>query len=267
MPLTFLKNQQGTFINETATSGINDKFGWWNCIAAVDIDNDGKMDYIAGNLEENSFFKGDSTFPINNYFNDFDKNGRFESITTKYLKDQHGNFKEYSAENHDEIMVQLPVLKKQFLSYKNFGEATIDKLFTTTQFAGTIKSHANYFVSSYIHNLGNGKFELKPLPILAQLAPVFGICINDYNKDGNADILLCGNDYGAEVSNGRLDASDGLVLKGNSKGDFSPLLIQQSGIYVPGDARELVKLKYKKGKDLYIVSQNKGSLKVYTLKR
>ena len=130
-----------------------------------------------------------------------------------------------------------------------------------------IKSRANYFASSYIHNLGDGKFEIKPLPPAAQLAPVFGIIAGDFNKDGKADIMLCGNDYGAEVTDGRLDAFDGLVLEGNGQGDFKSLSIRESGIYIPGDARTIVKLKNTTDQFLYIVSQNKGYLKVFILKK
>jgi hypothetical protein len=263
MPITFLTNNKGVFINETKQSGIGNKFGWWNSICEGDFDNDGKIDYIAGNLGENSFFHGSEKFPINNYFNDFDKNGSFESITTKFLKDQAGDYKEYPAQSRDEMIAQMPFLKKKFPTYKSFAEATIDQLFTKSQFAGTVKSYANYFASSYIHNLGNGKFEIKPLPPVAQFSPVFGIISEDFNKDGSLDILVCGNDYGAEVFNGRLDASNGLVLKGDGKGNFEPLTIEQSGVYIPDDAKSLVKLKRKSGGILIIASQNKGKLKAF----
>ena len=267
MPITFLKNVHGTFINETNKSGIGDKFGWWNSLKAIDIDKDGKMDFLAGNLGRNSVFSGNEKFPINNYYNDFDNDGTFESITTKFLKDENGVYKEYPVESRDDIIAQLPIIAKKFPTYKSFAEATINQLFDKNQIDNAIKSHADYFASSYIHNLGNGKFEIKLLPPEAQLAPVFGIIADDFNKDGKTDIMLCGNDYGAEVTDGRLDALDGLVLKGNGKGDFKSLSIKESGIYIPGDARAIVKLKNTKGQYLYIVSQNKGYLKAYILKR
>lgn len=266
MPLTFLKNRQGVFENETSRSGIADKYGWWNSLCAGDFDHDGKIDFIAGNLGRNSFFSGNVKFPINNYFNDFDRNGTFESITTKFLKDEVGNYQEYPAQSRDEIIAQLPYLRKRFPTYKRFATATITDLFTKEEFAGTIKSSANYFLSSYIHNLGAGKFEIIPLPAAAQLGPVFGIITGDFNKDGNLDILLCGNDYGAEVSNGRLDGLNGLVLLGHGKEGFSSLSLLQSGIYIPGDGRSVVTLHDPSGRQLFIASQNKGLLNTYALK-
>jgi hypothetical protein len=263
MPIAFLKNMHGTFVNETSKSGIGDNFGWWNSLKAIDIDKDGKIDFLAGNLGENSFFSGNKKFPIHNYYNDFDNDGTFESITTKFLKDKNGVYKEYPVENWYDIVARLPIFKKKFPTYKSFAEATINEFFDKNQFMNAIKSRANYFASSYIHNLGNGKFEIKPLLPAAQLAPVFGIIADDFNNDGKTDIILSGNDYGAEVTNGRLDAFDGLVLEGDGKGNFKPLSIKQSGIYLPGDGRSIVSVKNNKGDDIYILSQNKGFLKAY----
>lgn len=265
MPITFLKNDRGRFIDNTKKSGVGDKYGWWNCITSVDIDNDGKTDYIAGNLGKNTFLSNDERFPVNNYFNDFDKNGIFESITTIYMKDRQGEYKEYPVDSRDELLKQLPILKKKFSTYKAFATATISDIFSKNQLNNSQKSHANYFGSSYIHNLGNGKFELKPLPSEGQLAPVFNIISGDFNNDKKPDLMLCGNDYGSEVSNGRLDSFDGLVLIGDGGGNFKPLSIRQSGVYIPGDARSIVDFKNKGGNNVFIVSQSNGPIKAFLL--
>ena len=267
MPITFFKNQHGKLVNETASSGIADKFGWWNCIAAADFDNDGKIDFIAGNLGENSFFSANEKYPLNNFYADFDNNGRSKTITTKFFKGKDGDYKEYVAVSRDETIDQFPSVKKKYLSYKSFAEAPFDKLFSPDVLKKSIQSNANYFASVFIKNMGNGKFKTTPLPQLAQLSSVRGIYIDDFDKDGNLDIFLCGNDYGMEVFNGRLDAMNGLVLKGDGKGGFKPLSIEQSGVYIPGDARGMVKIKRAIGGDLIVVSQNKSSIKVFAINR
>ena len=111
--------------------------------------------------------------------------------------------------------------------------------------------------------MGNGKFEIHPLPQMAQLTSIKGICIDDVDKDGNPDIVLSGNDYGMEVFNGRQDAMNGLVLKGDGKGGFVPLSIEQSGLYIPGDGRGVIKIKRANGGNLLVASQNKGDIKVF----
>jgi hypothetical protein len=267
MPITLFRNKQGVFVNETTQSGIGNSFGWWNFLAAGDMDKDGKMDFIAGNLGENSFFSASNKYPVHNYFNDFDKNGTFESITTKWIKDKNGTYREYPTHNRDEVIEQIPSVKKKFPDYKSFAKATIHDLFTKEAIASSLQLQMNCPSSCYFKNKGNGQFERRPLPALAQLSSVFGLISDDFDGDGKQDILLCGNDYGTEVFNGRQDALNGLVLKGNGKGDFIPLTMEQSGIYIPGDARGLVKLKRAAGGYLYIALQNKGPLKAFVLNK
>lgn len=267
MPVTFFRNEKGKFVNETATSGIGDKKGWWNCIAACDLNGNGTIDFIVGNAGENSFFTNNLNGPVKNYFNDFDKNGTYESITTKMIKDKDGNYKEYPAASRDEVLDQLPFLKKRFLLYKDFGTASMKDLFTQKEMEGAMIFSANFFATSIFKNKGNGKFEIFPLPPLAQLSAVHGIIADDLDGDGKRDILICGNDYGAEVFNGRVDASNGLFLKGDGKGNFIPFSMQQSGIYIPGNAKAIVQLKQKNGNKLLIASQNNGLLKVYSINK
>jgi hypothetical protein len=105
------------------------------------------------------------------------------------------------------------------------------------------------------------------LPIQAQFSVLNGMQVDDYDGDGNLDILMNGNDYGTEVSVGRYDALNGLLLKGNGKGQFAPLSILESGIFIPGNGKALVKIRGAKGQYLMAASQNRGPLKIYALKK
>ncbi|WP_276500820.1 VCBS repeat-containing protein [Terrimonas pollutisoli] len=265
MPLVFLKNQNGKFTDETATTGIADKLGWWNCLAAGDFDKDGDTDYVAGNLGENSFLTKGEKLPVHDYYNDFDKNGVFEGITTKYFNDKEGNMREFTTHSRDEVADQLPFIKKKTLTYKGFAETPFGQLFSKKEQEGMLKLTANFFSSSFIRNLGNGKFEITPLPAMAQLAPVFAMVPGDFDGDGNLDLIMCGNDFGTEVFNGRLDALNGLMLRGNGKGRFDAMRIQESGIYIPGNAHSLIELKTKNGQSVIIAAQHNGSLRAFGL--
>jgi len=128
----------------------------------------------------------------------------------------------------------------------------------------TLVLRANNFKSCLLKNNGKGKFEMLPLPVVAQLAPVYGIVTDDFNKDGNLDIALCGNDFGTEVTNGRYDGMNGLVLTGDGKGNFTAQTILHSGLFVPGDAKALVKLKSAGNNYLLASSQNRGPLKLFS---
>jgi hypothetical protein len=125
------------------------------------------------------------------------------------------------------------------------------------------KSTATWLATSFIKNLGNGKFDISALPPLAQMAPVYGMQIADFNNDGNLDIMLAGNDFSTEVFNGRLDACNGLILKGDRKGGFTPLLANQTGFFVSGNAKAMVCLRTANNRMMYIASENRGPIKAW----
>jgi len=263
MPLTFLKNNNGKF----SSNQIPNSSGWWNSIVPGDFDNDGDMDYVMGNLGENSFYKGSKEYPVSIYFKDFDKNGTQEAVTTRYLKDKDGTPKEFTTHLRDHVMDQMPFIKKKFLTYRPFAETTFDNFFSAEESKGLTSLKAEYFKSVYLENNGNGNFIMHSLPPAAQLAPLNGMIADDFDGDGNLDVLINGNDFGTEVLTGRYDAMNGLLLKGDGQGGFSPLTILQSGIYIPGNGKALVKLRSKSGKYLAAASENRGPLRLFECKR
>jgi len=197
------------------------------------------------------------------YVKDFDNNGSLDAVITTFLKDPLGVKREYTAFNRDDIVNQLPGLRKQFPSYKDFANADIAQLFTAQQLQGAYTLHANNLKSCFIKNLGNGKFEMHPLPVMAQMAPLYGMVAGDFNNDGNLDIALAGNDFGNEVTNGRYDAFNGLVMLGDGQDNFAPQTISNSGLFLPGDAKAMVRLKGTGNHLLLAASQNRGPLKIF----
>jgi hypothetical protein len=148
-----------------------------------------------------------------------------------------------------------------------YAQANIDKMFTEKEMKGALKLQVNYFSNSFLRNDGNGKFTLTPLPLNTQIANINGMLAEDFDGDGNLDVLLVGNDYGTDVSIGRYDASNGLFLKGDGKGGFETKTILESGWFVPGDAKALIKLRSTNGKCLVVTSQNKDRIKAFELKK
>jgi len=269
MPITFLKNEKGSFKNVTSTTDINNQLGLWNTITAGDFDNDGDMDYVVGNTGRNSFYRASDIYPISIYAKDFDNNGSYDAFPTLYLPTSHTDEvkKEYPAQTRDDIVKQMIGMRAKFQNYKTFAMATKDQLLSKEQLAVAQVVKANNLSSSYIQNKGAGKFEMTALPIQAQFSVLNGMQVDDYDGDGNLDILMNSNDYGTEVSVGRYDALNGLLLKGNGKGQFAPLSILESGIFIPGNGKALVKIKGAKGQYLMAASQNRGPLKIYAMKK
>ncbi len=267
MPVTFLKNDHGKFKNVTASTGVEGKTGWWNSIAAGDFRHTGRMDYIIGNTGLNTLYRANEQYPVYITAKDFDKTGAYSAITSIYLKDQQGIKKEFPAMGREDMLKQMISMKKKFTNYKSYAVATMDEILTPEQREGALRLEANTSESCYLRNDGNGKFTMIPLPKQAQVSMLNGMTVDDYDGDGNLDVIINGNDYGTEVNVGRYDAFNGLMLKGDGKGNFTPQSILQSGIYIPGDGKALVKLQSSTGSLMIAASQNKGALKLFELKR
>ncbi|MDR3694646.1 VCBS repeat-containing protein [Mucilaginibacter sp.] len=267
MPVTFLKNDHGVFRNVTANTGISDKFGWWNTIAAGDFNHDGKIDYIVGNTGLNTFYKASDKYPVYITAKDFDNNGSYDAFPSLFLKDQNGEMQEFPVNTRDDIIKQMIGMRVKFQNYKSYAVATMDSVITPGMRQGAVRLKVNTMQSCYLRNDGNGKFTMTPLPLEAQFSQLNGMVVDDFDGDGNLDIAISGNDYGTEVGTGRYDAFNGLLLKGDGRGNFKPLTIQQSGIYIPGDGKALVKLMGAKGDYLLAASQNRDVLKIFELKR
>lgn len=266
MPFRIFVNNGNKFEDISATTGLQSLTGWWNSLAAGDFDNDGDTDYMAGNLGGNSLFKASENEPVRAYHADFDNNGRYDVIITSYLPDKSGEKREFPIHFRSDIFRQLDRLKKKFLTYESYSEATMDSLFSPEELKLARVLKATILKSIYIENLGNGKFNYKILPTDAQLAPIYGIIPEDVNGDRYLDAILVGNDFSYNVFWGRMDALNGLVLLGKGDGSFICRHYRDTGFFVPGDAKSLVRLKGPGEQILNIAGQNQDSLKVFDMK-
>lgn len=262
MPLTFLRNSSGK-LDHILTIGEGDAVGWWNSLASGDFDMDGDMDYVAGNLGSNSVIRASKEAPVSVYAGDYDNDQRLDVIPSNYYVDQSGEMKEYPFHSLKEVEKQLKKIREIFNGSNEFGKVTMEELMDSLPDATQLLLKGNYQLSSYIENRGGGVFAVKELPLEAQMAPVFAILTGDFTGDQQPDILLTGNDYGNEVFNGRYDALNGLLLRGDGTGNFETLAMQQSGILIPGDGKSLVKLQASDSAMVVISGQNRGKLGMF----
>ncbi len=265
MPLTFLKNIGGKFVNVTAKSGVSNKSGWWNSIVAGDFRHTGRMDYIVGNVGLNSLYQANDEFPVYITEGDFDKRDRFDAFPSLFLPGKDGVKREYPANVREDAFKQMISLRTKFTNYHSYAEATMQDLLSADQMKNALRLKATELRSCYFRNDGDGKFTIIPLPPEAQVSVLNGMVADDFDGDGNLDLLITGNDFGTDVSIGRYDALNGLLLKGNGKGGFTPISISKSGIYIPGNGKALVKLKGVANNYLLAASERLGPLRVFQL--
>jgi len=266
MPVKFFRNNHGKF--ELLKTSIDNQVGWWNSIIPGDFDNDGDIDFIVGNTGENSFYRPSDKYPVKIYAKDFDNNGVYDALPSVYIPASADDTvrKEFPAQVRDDLIKQMIEMRRKFPTYKSFATATFDQLLSPDELKDALILSANNFKTSYIRNDGNGKFTMMPMPVQAQFSSIFGMVAEDVNGDGNLDVIMNGNDFSTEVSVGRYDALNGLVLLGDGKGGFKPLSILQSGIFIPGNGKALVKYADGNGNCMIAASQNRGPLKIFQLK-
>jgi enediyne biosynthesis protein E4 len=264
MSVMFFENTgQGLSLIKTSIDGQK---GWWNSITAGDYDLDGDIDYVIGNLGNNNSYQVMEKYPMEVCAKDFDGNGSMDAVIGCYMRESMTSYEKELFPVHfwDELNTQSPKFRNKYSRYRQYGKATMNDLLDDEDRKGALILKANQMSSVYLENSGGNNFRMTPLPALAQVAPVNGLLTEDINSDGFPDVVMVGNDYGNEVFAGRYDAFNGLVLLGDGKGNFVSQTSAQSGFYVPGDAKALVKLHRRRG-DVFVASQNKDSLEVFSI--
>lgn len=262
MPVVIFENQKQTF-KKLEDSGLEELFGWWESIASNDMDNDGDMDFVVGNMGKNNLYQPTSHRPFSLVAKDFDGNGSLDPVGFSYFKNQKGTYHSYPVNFWGDINKQSTLFRAKFNYFREYAKATDSVLLSEEEKANALILKGNYDESCYFENLGDGTFKVYPLPVQAQIAPLNSMILTDIDNDGLKDIITVGNNYGNEIFIGRQDALNGLVLKGNGKGAFSSVPYDKSGFYVPGDAKSIVQVKSAQGGHYYFVSQNRGKLLVF----
>lgn len=233
--------------------------GWWNFILPCDIDNDGDIDFIAGNQGLNSRLMASEQQPVRMYFYDFDGNGKKEQVLTYYLDN-----KELPFTSISDLEKQLPVLKKKFLYAKDFANASLKEIFGADKLRKADIFSAHYFSNAVLINDGKMNFEVLPLPWEAQLTAYKTATILDINNDTLPDILLGGNFYSNNIQLGRYDADFGSVLINRGKGNFK--YEELNGIEIKAEIRHLQRIRLATNVDAFIVAKNNDNLTMISTK-
>jgi hypothetical protein len=261
MPVTIFSNDGKQLTKVESINGLKNSEGLWNRIKTADLDQDGDSDLVLGNLGLNSRLRASAENPLLLKVNDFDQNGSVEPIFA-FRKDG----KEYPLALRQDIVKQMSSLKKQFIYYKDYADKSVADLFKPQLLERAENLEIYETRTVVLINEGKQSFQMKPLPQEAQVAPVYGIGIDDLNGDSFPDLVLGGNLFAIKPEIGRYDALHGVAMLGDGKGNFKALSPVQSGIQVNGEIRHIGILN-NRGKKMLTLIRNNDTVKFYTIRK
>ncbi len=235
MPITIMINDNGHFKNRTTEFDLNDSRGWWFSIEMGDLDDDGDEDIVIGNLGINYKYQAKDNASFDLYVDDFDKNATPDIVLGYYNED-----KQYPVRGRQCSAEQIPGIKSKFKNYESFANATIGDIYGIAQLNSAQHFRVKDFSTIILKNQGQGQYDKQVLPISSQLSTTNDILIEDFNQDGNLDILLAGNLYVSEVETPRADAGIGQLLLGDGDFNFTPIAYNESGLLLNDDVRKII---------------------------
>jgi len=243
-------NKNGQLTKSDLYQGLSEHVGWWNKLLVEDVDQDGDVDIVAGNLGLNHKFKASAEKPLHVYTDDFDENGRMDIVLAKYY-----DTKLVPVRGKGCTSQKMPFISDKFEKYRDFANADLKGIFGD-KIENSLHVEVTEFRSGIFLNEGEAFFRFVPFANEAQTAPINSILYQDFNADGAKDLLLAGNNHMTEVETTRYDAGIGVLLQSDGQGSFHFVSNQETGLYLDKDVRAIEVLQNGKGKQLIVANNN-----------
>jgi len=257
-PVRVFGNRAGRYVELTQELGLAEYTGWWNGVTTGDLDGDGRLDIIASNWGLNSRYRTSRAQPLRLYYGDLTGGGGVDLVEGYY--DERG--REVPGRGWTAVRMGLPFLQEKIGSYEAYGRASLAELYGE-KLAGLRMLEINTLATTVFYNRGD-HFEARELPVEAQLAPAYGVCVGDLDGDGKEDLFLSQNFFAMNAETGRNDAGRGLWLRGDGQGGFEAISGQESGVKVYGEGRGCALGDYDgDGRVDLVVTQNGAATKLY----
>lgn len=229
-----IQRRNEEWMDLTEQAGLSLFLGWWNLIVAADFDGDGDTDFVLGNRGLNTGYQPSPTEPDWLIFGDMDQNARPELIEVYSAEGVR-----YPRRGFDPLQRSMPFLRQKFLNFHQFSMSPMTSMFSEEAVRKAFMVRATHSESGVLLNQGDLTFTFKPLPKLAQAAPINDIAVIDVNDDNMPDLVVAQNDFSPQSMQGRMDGGMGLLLIGQGDGSFQCVAPRESGIVVPGESRRV----------------------------
>jgi enediyne biosynthesis protein E4 len=254
-PVMVWRNTGKSLEDATVAMGLAGRTGWWTSIAAADVNGDGRMDYVVGNVGLNTKYTASPEYPAVLFAGDLDGSGRLNVVEARWEDDRL-----YPVRGRSKSAYAMPFIRRKYRTFDAWARATVQDIFGEERLAAARRLEATELASGVLLNRGD-RFDFVALPTLAQVAPAFGLALHDFDGDGFVDLAMAQNFYGPEPKTGRFDGGISLLLRGDGRGGFTAVEPVESGIVVPGDAKALAVLDLQgNGRPDLLVSQHAGRL-------
>ncbi|MGI8602598.1 MAG: FG-GAP-like repeat-containing protein [Verrucomicrobiales bacterium] len=258
-PVKFFHNRAGKLVDETKEAGLAQFSGWWNSLAAADIDHDGDIDCVAANFGLNTKYKASPEHPELIFFGDLDGSGKKNIVEAKFEKDTLYPVRGLSCSSH-----AMPEIRKRLPTFRAFASASLQDIYGE-RLSHALRLECHTLESGVFVNDGKARFTFRPLPREAQISPGFGLCLTDVNGDGHCDCVMVQNFSSPQIETGRMNSGLGQLLLGDGKGGWQVIGPRHSGIVLPGDGRALVATDFEDdGCPDFVAAMNNGP--AHTLK-
>lgn len=256
MPIKVFRIGDGKLTEDTETFNLNGTEGWWHKVIAEDIDGDGDIDLIAGNIGENYKFRASAEKPFQVFAKDFDGNGTNDIFLARYYKDD----LLVPIRGRECTSQQMPVIAQKFPTFVSFAESDLSKILGK-EIESALHYKAHMF-SSVIFENDNGKFKQHRLPTESQLSAILGFVVKDFDGDGIKDILVGGNKFDVEVETTPADASPGILMKGLGNFQYQSLKSYESGLFIPYNVKDIQEIEVGNGHAI-LTTVNDGPMKAF----